>query len=140
MPLCRYTVIYLASPLGVSGLEGFLQVGRGEGKNFCLFTPVNRYLFSMKGIALIIHLVLGAMLGTSHVLSYLIFIANTWDRITTPVLQMRRLGLRLGNFSKMAESGLDSKAQSGSQGKPRAWFLGRRSPCPALAVKRRPSG
>lgn len=91
----------------------------------------------MKGIALIIHLVLGAMLGTSHVLSYLIFIANTWDRITTPVLQMRRLGLRLGNFSKMAESGLDSKAQSGSQGKPRAWFLGRRSPCPALAVKRR---
>ena len=56
----------------------------------------------MKGVALIIHHVLGAMLGTSHVLSYLIFIANTWDRITIPVLQMRRLGLRLGNFSKMA--------------------------------------
>lgn len=89
----------------------------------------------MKGIALIIHLVLGAMLGTSHVLSYLIFIANTWDRITTPVLQMRRLGLRLGNFSKMAESGLDSKAQSGSQGKPRAWVSGMEVPLPGTSCK-----
>lgn len=95
----------------------------------------------MKGIALIIHHVLGAMLGTSHVLSYLIFIANTWDRITNhpppppPVLQMRRLGLRLGNFSKMAESGLDSKAQSGSQGKPHAWVSGTEVPLPSTSCK-----
>lgn len=41
------------------------------------------------------------MLGTSHVLSYSIFIANTWNRITIPILLTRKVRLRLGNISEM---------------------------------------
>lgn len=39
-------------------------------------------------------------------------LANTWNSILIPLLQMRKLGLRVGNVPRTAEPGLASEAQS----------------------------
>lgn len=68
-----YSLVLYLGKLGVLG--GCRERGK-ICKNFYLIAPVARN-FSMKEISLIPHHVLGTMRGTSHVLSYIIFIANT---------------------------------------------------------------
>lgn len=61
---------------------------------------------------------LGATLGTTHGLSYLLCVASVWKGILIPMLQIGKLGFRLGNVPNAMEPAFVPKAWSRVQGKP----------------------